>query len=81
MFPDSECESSATASYSGGGERGCTVLTASRRGFEIADFGSCVLELYSDTGCSNSENQYDAIDEDECIPPDYIWGSFDVFGC
>ncbi len=69
IYPDSGYESSVFSSYNKDGEIYYTTLTASRRGFEIHDFGSCILELYGDVGCSNSENIYDANDEDDCIQP------------
>jgi hypothetical protein len=81
IFPDGECESTPSASCLGDGDQDCTELTASRPGVEFDNMASCLLTLYSDDSCQDVEQVYDFGEEDECIPPDFTWNSFDVDGC
>lgn len=81
VYPDSECESTASGSPSGTDDSGCTATPANHRSFEIDDMGSCELYLFADEDdCDDGEAQqfYDATDEDECIPPDFTWDYYYV---
>lgn len=83
VYGDSECETTPSGSHSSDDNQGCTQLTESRRGFELDDMDYCVLTLYSSEDCDDEslENFYDATNQNQCIPPNYEWHSFDVFGC
>lgn len=84
VYADGECETTPSAHYSGDDNQLCTENPTSHRGFEISDMGNCVLTLYEtedDCNTLNWQQEYDAMNEDTCIPPQFVWDWYEISDC
>lgn len=82
-YADAGC-ADYSGSDSGTGNIACTATPGEHRSFEVHDMGDCVLTLYNSVADCNSGNSvqfYDASNEDQCIPPDFLWDGFNILGC
>lgn len=84
IYPDTGCETTANAHYTGSGNQGCTSNPTNHRCFELSNMGDCWIALYStEQNCQNGvdEDQYNSVNENDPISPDYTWDWYEIWGC